>query len=354
LPGPVSAAAFEEVIMYRLNLLSCLLAAALLVASCGEPPVFEAECGAVSPVFGEITRGIQSDAVGADLIVSGTAVHPNGLAIRNIAVGGIQAENSGFNFDRWTVTLPFDQLQALAALNAEGNTATIDVSAVDVCNIESDLGSFEIDVDDSPGIEVASLAIGVVIPGDENHIPVGGDVPALLTIEANPEAAGASVLLTSSAGTFQGVEEGGAVTLVGDGLNPAAATVFFSASEPGVAVITAASEGQLAQTFVSVAGAPSFIPASGSLSSGQSISVAGLTDGRFATCSATPSEAFEVRADDVDLVRQPQDFIDNGDGRVDVVITAADEVLESDEVTVICVDVYGQANSATFTIEGEL
>ena len=339
--------------MIKINSLSVLLLSWLVLASCGEAPVFEPECGAVSPVFGEITRGIQSEAVGVDLIVSGTAVHPNGLAIRRVEVGGIQAENSGFNFDRWSVTLPLDQLQALAAVNADGNTATIEVSAVDVCGIKSDLGSFEIEVDDSPGIDVLSLALGVVIPGDEDHIPVGGDVPALLTIEANPAAAGAAVVLTSSTGTFQGTGEDGGVTLVGDGVNPAAATVFFSASDPGVAVITAASEGQLAQTFVSVAGAPTFIPASGSLDSGQSISVAGLTEGRFATCSATPSQAFEVSADGVDLVREPQAFSDDGDGRIDVVVTAADEVPDSDEVTVICVDVYGQVNSATFTIEGE-
>ena len=328
------------------GLFGCLM----LVSGCEEAPVFEADCENVPLVTGEITRGVQGRAVEGDLVVSGSAVHPGGLAIRSIEVGGIQAENLGFNFDRWSATIPLDQLQALSAAN-EGGPAEIVVRAVDVCDVTSPIGSFPVEVDDNPGVEVASLVLSVVIPGGESYIPATGDVPALLTIEGNAEAAGAFVQLTASAGDFQG-SEGGATFLVGDGVEPSAATVFFSATDSGVAVITAASEGQLAQTFVTVAGEPTFIPARGSLSAGQTLVVAGLTEGRFARCSATPSAAFEVIADGVDLVREPQEFEDgDGDGRVDIEIVAAEEVLDPDEVTIICHDVYGQVNSATFTVE---
>ena len=49
------------------NLLSLLaLSSTFLVSACGEPPVFEADCSAVSPVFGEITRGIVLDPIEED------------------------------------------------------------------------------------------------------------------------------------------------------------------------------------------------------------------------------------------------------------------------------------------------
>ncbi len=327
--------------------LVCAVGMARMSAGC-EAPVTSADCLNAEPVTGEVTLGAPQEPVQEELLVRGTAQHPSGLAIRTIEVAGIAAQNEGFNFSRWSALVPFDQL---AALVGEGGLAQVVVEATDVCGVSAELGRFDVAVDETPGVVVESLSVSVTIADDAGYIPQSGNVPALLTVEANPEAAGALVQLTASSGAFQSVQEGDVVRLGGDGIEPATATVLFKGDSPGVAVITAAAEGLLAQSFVTVAGAPSFIPAGGDLVAGQGVVVAALTEGVFATCSATPTAIFEVLADGVDLVRQPQDFSDDGDGRVDIEVRALDDIEDFGEVTLVCADIYGQINSATFTAE---
>jgi hypothetical protein len=321
------------------------IAAAMAMASCGAPPT-ESDCSNAIPVRGTVTiLGIETDLVRTDLLVRGTAEHPGGLAIRNIDVSGVQADNLDFNFNQWEALVAFDRLLALDAELT--GTVVLEVTSRDSCNVRTQLGVFQVDIDPDPALFVERLGLEVTLPTVASYLPATGNLSALVTVTANPEAAGAVVVLDTSLGTF---DSGNDLVLLGAGNADAAATTFLSSAEPGVALVTATGETQLDQASVVFAGAPTLIPGGGSVATGQTIRVTVFTDGVIETCQATPATGAMVVSGGQNLTASPGGTDDTGDGRIDIDITATEDLVEDGEVTVVCADVFGQAGTGTYQL----
>lgn len=344
-----------------------LVALSGAVVAC-ELPASEVACEGVSPVEGEITLGpvAQGELVRGDLLVRGRAEHPDGLTVRRVEVAGITASSGvgldedgtradGFNFSSWEARVPFDQLQALAAQRGNG-LALVLVEATDACDVTTTLGSFEVALDPTPDVEVTSLAMSVEVPGFNEdgaapYLPVEGNQVALLTLTGNAKAAGADVALDASLGEFEGAElssDGGAstVTLRGDGEGPATASVFFSSTQPGTALITAAAADQLAQSSVVVSGAPTLIPSQATLRPGQRLQVTILTDGLLSGCRAEPVAGADVTSGAGSL-----EFDDAVTGGTFEVVVDEEGVEAPFNVRVVCFDAYGQSSNGVYSVE---
>jgi hypothetical protein len=284
--------------------------------------------------------------VRSDLHVHGTASHSQGLAIHNITAGGVPAKKDSFNFSAWSVTLPFSTLESLS--RNESGDVLVPVTAVDTCGTTA-ATSFAVHL----GIPVKVLTLKPPeYPLNETYIPANGSYPAFLTVTANPEAVGARVKLDISDGaTITGLVDG-EVVLAGDGNSDAKATALVSGTKQGTVFITARAEDKTANAVtVRVAGPPSIIPASDTLAPKESVTVTVTSEGRIASCQATPAEGVTVTSGGKDLMAAPAAVDDNNDGKVDITIAAADNLVDMVMVTVTCVDPFGQASTGTFTAQ---
>src|SRR5690606_21624282 len=66
-----------------------------------------------------------------DILVTGSANHSEALAIHELSVGGIPAVNDGFNFDRFSVVIPWTTLTSLP--RTDDDVVELDVLALDTC-----------------------------------------------------------------------------------------------------------------------------------------------------------------------------------------------------------------------------
>jgi len=334
----------------------------LLGAACEAAPESETDCSAQGSVEGDITLVLASagEAVKNDLIVRGTAEHTGGLAIRKIMVSGVTAtqdEDEGFNFDTWEAVLTFDRLLALVGAS-EDNTITIEVTAIDSCDRTSTIGTVDVEISLTPDVVVKQLAITATIPGidatdpsDGYYLPADGNVPAIVTITGNPEAANAKVALEASHGTLSGGAEGFeglSVTLTGDGIEPAKATLLYTSETAGVALLSATSGKTVATKLLTVAGAPALIPSGGALLKGQQIRVTVFTDGQLEACQATPAVGLSVTSAGDNLMAAPGGEI-TSEGRIEIDVLATEDVEASTVVT--CVDIYGQASTGEYSVD---
>lgn len=123
--------------MHRHHLLIAPIALALLaplVAACEDPPPIEPDCSGVMEI--RILDPEPGLVVSEDLSVSGSAEHTTPLAIRSVTVAGVPARRDGFNFERWSATVPLVELLELAA--AETGRAIVPVVALDACGQEAE------------------------------------------------------------------------------------------------------------------------------------------------------------------------------------------------------------------------
>lgn len=319
----------------------------LLWVSCDAPPTeldCEDERGTIS---GQVLSGEVTEAVSKDLQVQGTTEHSENLTIRQVQVAGIAAQNTGFNFSTWSVTVPIGALAALP--KGEDGKVAVSVKATDACLRTHEVDSFTLLVDPNPEINVQTLELAVELPGGESYLPASGNIPAVIELTANPEAANAAVTLSATQGTFKGTTDH-QLLLAGDRKQPARATALFIPSSPGTVVVTAAAKQVTKLATLKVVGAPSLFPAGATLSPGQTVRVSVLTEGRIAACQATPATGLSVKSGEVDLMSTPGGSDVTQDNLVDIDISAAAGATEKAETQVTCRDVYGQAATGTFTL----
>jgi hypothetical protein len=120
------------------------LAIALAVWGCSAEPV-EVDCDATKVnITGTLTSQVPTTPVDKDLDVQGTATDGNNLAIHRVLVAGVPATNMGFNFERWSVHLPFQVISSLA--RNESGRAVVVVKAIDTCNREATISMFTLSV----------------------------------------------------------------------------------------------------------------------------------------------------------------------------------------------------------------
>lgn len=319
------------------------VACVLTLAACGAPDT-EADCKDNLPVEGVITLGPTTEIVGSDLLVRGTADHPASLTIRTVDVAGVPAENLDFNYSRWEALVPFDQVRTLDL--EDSGSATIIVTARDVCGARTVIDTFTVQLDPRPGVNVDRLDLEVVLPGIATYLPVTGSHAAIVHATANPDAAGSPLRFDTSVGTIDGAN----TTLLGDGVEDATATTLVASTTPGTALITASAQNQLAQASVTFAGAPALIPAGGTVGAGQTLRLTVFTDGEIATCQANPIAGVLVTSGQADISAVPSATDLTGDGRVDIDIAVSDTLEEGGLLNVVCTDVFGQSGTGQYEL----
>lgn len=325
-----------------------LCLALALLAACDAPDVTR-DCDQSDGVItGHVTSGQTGEIVDADVTVRGTATQSNGHVIRRVSVAGISAKNDGFNFEQWSAVVP---IGVLAGLPDAGGKVNVAVAAVDGCDQSYALDNFLLAVDRTPGVRVERLALAAAFPGaeqaDEQFLPASGAASALITITANPDARGAAVELTASSGTFEGVTNG-TVNLAGDGTRDATATVLFTPTKAETAVLSAHAKAVTSSPLaIRVAGPPTLVPAGAELAVDTSLTVTVFTDGKVASCQATPATGITVKSGDADLMARAAANDSNGDNRVDFTVHA---VTAGASTTVACRDRYGQEASAVYAV----
>ncbi len=310
----------------------CGLLALVASAGCDTPPS-EPSCplSTVADVSGMVMFSLPPvQPLSGDLVVTGSAQHNRGFAIRQVLVNGVEATNSGFNFSSWTVTVPIATLAADADMTG---AVTLRAQAVDSCGATKQFfQSPPFAVTLTPGIRIQQIQLKVTPPDSQDFIPANGTIPATVLLTANPEAAGATVNLSTSIGSLEGVVAN-AVTLAGDGkMQPATASLLFTSGKAGNALITAAAQSQTAVATVLVADPPLLVPASASMAAGQEITVSALSEGNVTRCDATSSLDFVTTTTNV------------SPAHVDIVIQAAKMANSGGAVKITCVDAFGQAS----------
>jgi hypothetical protein len=337
-----------------------IITAALLLATGGcNAPATSVDCDARAStrITGTIQSGPTSAAVSSDLLVKGTAKHADGLAIRSIEVGGVQAKNTGFNFDTWSATIPISALTSLVDTTLDGSaglkqgTAKVDATATDPCGSVS-IGSFTVTVDLAPAVQVIRLAVKVSPPGDKKYLPADGATPASVVITGNPQAAGAAVTVKATLGSFKGLDGNGQIFLTGDGKKDATAQVLYYSSTAGQAVVTATAKGIVSDPIVvKVAGAPALLPSKATIKAGQTIQVSIVTDGEVTSCWSTASAGVKVSSGGVDLTSASKPKDSDTDGYPDLTIAVDKALSKATTLSVTCKDSYNQVGGGTYDIE---
>ncbi|WP_437300220.1 hypothetical protein [Sorangium sp. So ce426] len=332
--------------MYVAKLTARSIALSLVVAACDfdeEPPDVEVECRG-DDIEIEVLEQNPERIVRSDLLVRGTAEHSADLTIRNIMVAGVAATRDAFNFRSWTATVPLAVLRSLPP--GEGGLVSVPVVATDACEEEA-RADFLVNL----GIPVENLALVRTYPDGEGYIPANGKFHATLVITAAPAAAGARVTFQTSEGGSLGATVANQVVLAGDGTANAVATATFTSTRPGRAWVTAtAGDASAAPVEILVADRPSLFPSSSALRPSQAIRVTADTEGRVESCQATPAQGITVTSAGHDLMAGAAAAEDeDGDGRVDIEVKAADTLTGPVSVTVACRDPFGQTASGTYT-----
>jgi hypothetical protein len=120
------------------------IALAIVLWGCSAEPV-EVDCDATKvSITGTLISQVPTAPVDKDLDVQGTAIDGNNLAIHRVLVAGVPATNMGFNFERWSVHLPFQVISSLA--RNEAGRAVVVVKAIDTCNREATISMFTLSV----------------------------------------------------------------------------------------------------------------------------------------------------------------------------------------------------------------
>lgn len=349
----------------RKKLLPLALAVALaaLAPACDDLRGDELACPKESGPFTAATSRVRGtvalDAVptaplgpGESVIVRGTANHLDGLAIRTIRVAGVAAELGSFNFGDWSVTLPYEAVVLVAPANAQGQVV-VEAVAIDACNRSYPFATFALPVDQTPQLRVDDLQLTAAYPGERGFIPADASAAVTLTVEATGRAANAKVTLATDdpQGAFQGVDDDGRVTLSGgDPEEPARATVIFYAGSPGGHVITARVEDKLASVVVRAAGAPVVSPDRATLVAGSGLDALVTAGGDLRSCQVTDRGGFSVTSADGTAITAAPTAFERVDDAYRLAIATDPDANETEELTILCLDAYGQIGAGRYTL----
>lgn len=318
-----------------------LLLIALALAACDDLDDGGEACSAPEEISGEIVSAPTRLPVTGDLEVRGTISAPVNATIYAVLVNGIEATSTS-SFRSWTSTIPIGVL-------VDGVTdgkAKLSVTAHSNCGAPREVDSVEIAVDDEPAIVVDRIELSAALPNGQSYLPSTKPVSAVLTVVANPGAAGARVALSSSLGTVSPAE----VTLAGDGMADASAHALFASPMPGTAVIVASAKGKSDHASIPVIGPPTFAPDGASIPAGQSLRVTVLATAPIDGCHATPASGIQVTSGpDSNLMEGSGGVDQTMDGYIDIDITVASPLGADTTTTLTCRDPFGQAATSAFT-----
>ena len=338
-------------------ILLCLLFGCEGVDIFATPPL-DPNCEAGDPEI-RFATAAPSQPVQSDLTLAGSIEGFDDLAIHRVVVAGVPATNEGFNFQRWSVTIPLSRLLLLAAepQGSDGGiafpTALIDVYMEDACGAryEQDPAfNMRVEVLGGAGV-VRDLTLDVVAPGTATFIPADGIVPATVTVEALASSATGVVELRTSIGTFADTgERTTSVVLQSAGMR-ARASALLSSTTPGQMQITARANLETASATLTAAGAPTIFPPAGTLLASQVTLVRVESLGRLESCSATPSPGFRVTSMDesVDLTRFPLAPDGSTPGTILVRVEAQTVTAEA-RTQLQCQDIFGQTARGEYTV----
>lgn len=308
----------------------------------------------------------EGDILRDDLPVMGTASHSGGFAIRSITIGGVAADNTGFNFSTWEALVPIEALTALARTTpaktddttGEPLTGIADLAvlAVDACG-DSHVGSavdpVEVDLTPEDVIEQGALTVTLTNDDGRDYVPANGSWLTTVTVTAPVDATGVEVTLQSGDGTFIGTLDGNVTTLTAAQDATQAVAWLDPSTSSAQAFVSAVAGGATAYGWIAVVGAPTLAPSSGNLSPGDSLTVAVRTDGDIDTCSVSGAGSDLLSAEHAGTPLSGEDtqVADQDGGGTEIVVAADPEAKSSATLSLTCCDVYDQCSEqGTYTL----
>ncbi|HWO27008.1 MAG TPA: hypothetical protein VNO30_50105 [Kofleriaceae bacterium] len=322
------------------------------------PRTEEAECEVTRlPITGEIVEG-------KEIPVGSTVVIPHKVAVLvhttvpivEVRVGNVPAQLTSVGQQRWEAQLFTNDLEA----KRQGDTARLDVTALDRCGTEVTLDTASIALGPAPGIAVQDLTLSEIHAPAECYLPSGGSASALVQVSAHPASAGAKVTLHASMGSFDNAA--GTVELVLQNTGGNASTQsFFVPDKAGAVTITASAKGASATPLIiPIADPPVFTAPTTALARGVGYTATVSTVGNLDSCL---TEEVIAGASTVTLL-EPDLGVLNGSVSVREVpmsCTAMERVrfevrfgaaaLDGSAVTLRCFDTFGRGTSVTFAVQ---
>ena len=294
------------------------------------------EVDPAKPVEATLAALDNSTTVTADLVVTGTATHTGGLAIRSLSVLGVPAESTGFNFEAWKVTVPLAVLRAQpAVISAAGREVELTVTVREPC---SESGPIEVDIPDvhqivyiDPSVELGTLSMSIDAP----YLAPKPGASATLKITSEPKIEGARVVLEAVGVLFDGIADRSSVRLDAQG----EAKLEIRATRAGPVSIVGRSDQDFAGVILDVGGKPTLSPSMLTLTAGAANYVSGHIDGEVAArvrCTASEATYATVHSAKGPLAPSVEFNLAAGD-ILDFVVEAADVVMP-ELLTVSCVE----------------
>jgi hypothetical protein len=329
------------------------LLASVLVTACGDSKDLDPLVCDDTDWALDVVAGPSSTPLKGDVTVRGTASHPS-AAIQSISVGGIAATNDAFNFSSWPALVPFGVL-ALAAADAggDGSKATISVVARDACN-SSKTTAVTFLINPHPAISVNRLAFDeLTYPAQQSFLPADKSASAILTIRANSAAVGGTVMLHSTSGVTL---SSSSLTLAGDSIGDATASVLVTGTSAGTSFITASSQAQTAQMPVAIAGPPTVVPDTATLARGQLLPITVTSAGMVQSCLLRGANDVAVSAAGIALGTTPL-AVNVAKATYVFTLTAAavtdaGAAPSTGTLDITCRDAFGQTGSSLVTLTG--
>lgn len=287
---------------------------------------------------------------GGVLSIKGTALHEDGLAIRQVLVAGLSATKDEFNFGKWSVEVPYEALVTSGPTSATSQV-TFRAEALDACGRKYPFAEWTVAVDPTPQVDVTGLTISVEYPSERTFLPADDTTPAILTVTGQGRAAGATVAIQASGGTLRGINANGGLVLtapLGAEDEGASATALFVAKVAGPQVVTATVDGILASAIVVVAGPPKLAPHAATLVPGSNLDMVITAEAPTLACQARPDPNLVVSYRETPFDVAPVTLEPEEDGSFLLHIEALATATEETSVQVSCSDAYGQTGTAQF------
>jgi hypothetical protein len=303
--------------------------------------------------------------VSTDANVRGTLARPKHVTIQKVFVANVPATDDGDDFATFDATIPFGVLVNLAAGNGTPTVAPIEITAITNCGSQPILvGVGTVNLLLAPK-QITGLQL--VTPSyDGGYVPTTVSYPVQIDVLANPSAAGASVMLSTTMGTING-SQSATVLLSGNGLTAASATVFLAPDpmKQGTAYVTAQApnaptDGSVGLEAgvttvtkgINMFGPPLLFPAMVTLPIGQKTQIGIIDRGILSGCNAAPVAGLSITLNGSDLTSHIVDPNQRDGGPTDAlpaIVIAADGGAGSSS-TITCFDRYQQVGSATVNV----
>lgn len=298
------------------------------------------EAGSIVLAF---TEPLADARVSGEVTVRGTADQTADLAIHSIAVAGRVATSSTFNFGTWEVRVPSDALPA----STDGRKE-IRVTATDTCGTQASMTRV-VEIFVPP----TDLSISEPTYAGPPFAPATKPIPITLVATASPSSRGAVLMVAPPPGwTLVGAPDG-LVSLGGDGVGVARATLMLTCSADSelsdVLVVRSGSVAPVTR-HIRCAGPPK-MSVGDKLVPGGSTRVDVIVDGDLAGCQAAPNDQVTVTSGDANLMASTTVTDTNADGFPDIRVAAAATSTIGSKARILCWDSYLQTTTREVEVE---